>query len=41
MYNSKIFEGSFLHANNSTADEKFNEWIKSNPNIEILSFQYQ
>ena len=38
MYKTKLFFGSFSR---KPADEKFNEWIKDNSNIEILSFKYK
>lgn len=42
MYKSKIFHGSFGNLGGYTekADDKFNEWIKEQPNIEIIEFKY-
>lgn len=37
MYKIKIFTGTYQNM----ADNKFNEWIKDNSNIDIISFKYQ
>lgn len=43
MYQTKIFSGCFNNSGGQaiTADDKFNEWVKDNPNIEIIDFVYR
>lgn len=36
MYKAKLFFGTA----GGRADDKFNEWIEDNPDIEILNFKY-
>lgn len=39
MIKCKLFSGSFSTGYTS-ADEKFNKWMASHPNIDILEFKY-
>ena len=39
MYKTKVFMGTVNKGEG--ADDKFNLWIKTHPNIEIIEFKYQ
>ena len=41
MIKFKIFSDFTSDSECYTADEVLNDWIKENPKVEIISFQYQ
>lgn len=44
MYQTKLFYGNFnvtINGKPELADLKFNEWMKNNPDIEIIRLDYK